>query len=146
MGKTQLAIAITMAMIEQDQACRFLPATAFEQLLQKAKTSFELPTLIQKLDRYGLLVIDDISYVRRGELETAVLFELIYHRYERKSLLLTSNQPFREWDEIFPCGSMNVAALDRLVHYCHIVGIKGESCLQKASAAMVASDQGNPPM
>ncbi|QNI69420.1 istB-like ATP binding family protein [Cyanobium sp. NS01] len=47
-------------------------------------------------------MIDDISYVRRSELETSVLFELICHRYERRSLLVTSNQPFREWDEIFP--------------------------------------------
>ena len=69
-GKTHLAIAITMAMIEQDQPCRFFPATALVQLLQKAKASFELPALIQKLDRYALLVIDDISYVRRSELET----------------------------------------------------------------------------
>ena len=62
------------------------------------------------------------------------LFELICHRYERRSLLVTSNQPFREWDEIFPSGSMTVAAVDRLVHHCHIVGIKGESYRQKALA------------
>ena len=81
----------------------------------------------------------------RTELETSVLFELICHRYERKSLLVTSNQPFREWDEIFPSGSMTVAAVDRLVHHCHIVGIKGESYRQKAAAARVSSDQSNPP-
>ena len=143
-GKTHLAIAITMAMIEQDQACRFFPATALVQLLQKAKASYELPAMIQKLDRYSLLVIDDISYVRRSELETSVLFELICHRYERRSLLVTSNQPFREWDEIFPSGSMTVAAVDRLVHHCHIVGIKGESYRQKAAAARVSSDTDEP--
>jgi hypothetical protein len=60
-------------MIEQDQACRFFPATALVQLLQKAKASFELPAVIQKLGRNSLLVIDDISYVRRSELETSVL-------------------------------------------------------------------------
>ncbi len=131
MGKTHLAIAITMAMIEQDQACRFFPATTLMQLLRKAKASYELPALIKKLDRFALLVIDDISKGRRCELETLALFELIYHRYRRKSLLVTSNQPFREWDEIFPSGSMTVAAVDRLVHHCHIVGINGESCRQK---------------
>jgi len=123
------------------------------QLLQKAKASFELPALIQKLDRYSLLVIDDISYVRRSELETSVLYsfgegfayELICHRYERRSLLVTSNQPFREWDEIFPSGSMTVAAVDRLVHHCHIVGIKGESYRQKQAAARVSSDAADPP-
>jgi DNA replication protein DnaC len=68
-GKTHLAIAITMDMIEQDHASLFFPATAVVQLLQKAKASFELQALIQKLDRYSLLAIDDISYVRRSELE-----------------------------------------------------------------------------
>lgn len=58
--------------------------------------------------------------MRRNELEASVLLELICHRYERKSPLVTSNQPFREWDEIFPSGSMTVAAVDRLVHHCHI--------------------------
>jgi DNA replication protein DnaC len=144
-GKTHLAIAITMAMTKQDQACRFFPANALVQLLQKAKASYELPALIQKLDRYALLVIDDTSYVRRSELETSVLFELIYHRYEGKSPLVTSNQPFREWDEIFPSGSMTVAAVDRLVHHGHIVGIMGESYRQKAVAARVSSDQSDPP-
>ncbi len=119
-----------MAMAAQDQACRFFPATTL---------------LLQKLDRYALLVIDDISYMRRSELETSVLFELICHRYERKSLLFTSNQPFREWDDISPSGSMSVAAVDRLVHHCHIIGFKGESYRQKAAAARVSRNPGDPP-
>jgi DNA replication protein DnaC len=94
--------------------------------------------MLQELDRYALLVIDDITYMRRNELETSVLFELICHRYERQSLLVTSNQPFREWDDIFPSGSMTVAAVDQLVHHCHIIGIKGESYRQKAAAAWVS--------
>jgi DNA replication protein DnaC len=57
--------------------------------------------MIHKLDRYVLLVIDETSYLRRSELETSALFELICHRYERRSLLVTSNQPFREWVTIF---------------------------------------------
>ncbi|MCX5937776.1 MAG: ATP-binding protein [Cyanobium sp. LacPavin_0920_WC12_MAG_62_9] len=128
---TNLAIAITMAMIEQDQACRFLPATALVQLLQKAKASYELAAMIQKLDRYSLLVIDDINYVRRSELETSVLFELICHHYKRRSLLVTSNQPFREWDEIFPSGSMTVAAVDRLVHHCQSWASRGRATGKK---------------
>ena len=144
-GKTHLAIAITMAMVQQDQPCRFFPATTLVQLLQKAKASYELPAMLQRLDRYALLVIDDISYVRRSELETSVLFELICYRYERKSLLVTSNQPFRDWDDIFPTGSMTVAAVDRLVHHCHIIGIKGESYRQKAAAARLLAETDDPP-
>jgi len=101
--------------------------------------------MLQKLDRYALLVIDDFSYVRRSELETSVLFELICHRYECKSPLVTSNQPFRDWDDIFPSCSMTVAAVDRLVHHCHFFGIKGESYRQKAAAARVSRNPGDPP-
>jgi DNA replication protein DnaC len=78
--------------------------------------------------------------VHRSEIETSVLLELICHRYERKSLLVTSNQPFRHWDDIFPHRSMTVAAVDRLVNHCHIVGIKGESYRQEAAAARVPKD------
>jgi DNA replication protein DnaC len=58
---------------------------------------------------------------------------------------VTYNQPFREWDEIFPSGSMTVAAVDRLVHHCHIVSIKGDSYRQKAAAARASGDAVDPP-
>jgi DNA replication protein DnaC len=131
-------------MAVQDQACRFFPATSLVQLLQKAKAAYDLPAVLLKLDLYALQVIDDISYVRRSELETSVLFELICHRYERKSLLVSGNQPFREWDDIVPSGSMTVAAVVRLVHHCHIIGIKGENYRQKAAAARVSRNPGDP--
>ena len=73
-------------------------------------------------------IFDDISYLRCNELETSVLLELTCHRYERKSLLVNSNQPFRECDEIFPSGSLKVAAVDRQMCHRHIGGIKGDSC------------------
>jgi DNA replication protein DnaC len=142
-GKTHLAGGITMALIAMAQPCRFFAATALVQLLQKAKAVYELPAMLQKLDRYGLLVIDDISYVRRSELESSVLFELICHRYERRSLLITSNQPFRDWDDIFPSSSMTVAAVDRLVHHCRIVEIGGESYRQRQAKARLAAMDGS---
>ncbi len=72
-------------------------------------------------DRYDLLVIDDIGYVRKDEAETSVLFELVMHRYERRSLLVTSNQPFSEWENVFSTSAMTVAAVDRLVDHSTIV-------------------------
>lgn len=126
-GKTHLAIAIVLAQIGLDQPCRFYPATALVQELQKARADYSLPQALERLDRYPLLLIDDIGYVRRDEQESSVLFELICHRYERRSLLITANQPFTAWDEIFPSSSMTVAAVDRLVHHCHIVEISGDS-------------------
>jgi DNA replication protein DnaC len=116
-----------LAQIGLDQPCRFYPATALVQELQKARADYNLPQALERLDRYPLLLIDDIGYVRRDEQESSVLFELICHRYERRSVLITANQPFTAWDEIFPSSSMTVAAVDRLVHHCHIVEISGDS-------------------
>ena len=133
-GKTHIAIGIALALIGLDQPCRFHAATGLVQELQKARSEYGLAAVLEKLDRYPLLLIDDVGYVRRDEQESSVLFELICHRYERRSLLITSNQPFTAWDEIFPNSSMTVAAVDRLVHHCHIVEISGDSHRRQQAA------------
>ncbi len=76
---------------------------------------------------YRVLVIDDIGYVKKPEAETSVLFELIAHRYESGSLIITANQPFSAWDQIFPDSMMTVAAIDRLIHHAHILELDGDS-------------------
>ena len=73
------------------------------------------------------IIIDDIGYVRKDEAETSVLFELVMHRYERRSLLVTSNQPFSEWENVFSTSAMTVAAVDRLVDHSTLIQINGES-------------------
>lgn len=143
-GKTHIAIGIALAQIGLDQPCRFYAATALVQELQKARSEYSLPAALEKLDRYPLLLIDDVGYVRRDEQESSVLFELICHRYERRSLLITANQPFTAWDEIFPSSSMTVAAVDRLVHHCHIVEINGDSH-RRAEAARRSPNRSQPP-
>ena len=80
-----------------------------------------------RLDKYHLLILDDLAYVRKDQAETSVLFELISARYERRSLLLTANQPFGEWDRVFPDPAMTVAAIDRLVHHAVIFEMNVES-------------------
>jgi DNA replication protein DnaC len=95
--------------------------------LQTAKQALRLSDALAKLDKYPLLVLDDIGYVKRTEMESSVLFELIAHRYESGSLLITSNHPFSEWDAIFPDNMMAVAAIDRLVHHAHIIELNGQS-------------------
>ena len=72
------------------------------QRLQAARRDLTLASVMDKLDKYDLLILDDLSYVRKDQAETSVLFELISARYERRSLLITANQPFGSWDEIFP--------------------------------------------
>ena len=76
-----------------------------------------LPQELAKLDRSDLLILDDLSYVRRDQAETSVLFELISERYERKSLAITANTPFSHWGEVFVEPAMTLAAVDRLVHH-----------------------------
>jgi DNA replication protein DnaC len=104
----------------------------------------ELQSLLSKLDRYDLLIIDDLGYVKKSDIETSVLFELIAHRYERKSIMLTANQPFSQWDQIFADSMMTVAAIDRLVHHATIFEMNAES-FRKQAAAKRNTDKQNTP-
>lgn len=126
-GKSHLASAIGHAMIAQGIRTSFTSTTALVQKLQAAKNEYKLPEALNKLSRFPLLILDDIGYVKKDEHETSVLFELIAHRYESESLIITANQPFSEWDAIFPDNMMAVAAIDRLIHHSVIINIKEQS-------------------
>jgi DNA replication protein DnaC len=135
LGKSHIAAAVGHALIEQGLRVRYYPASNLVQELQTAKQALSLTETLAKLDKYRLLIIDDIGYVKRSEAETSVLFELIAHRYESGSLLITSNHPFSAWDSIFPDNMMAVAAVDRLVHHADIIELTGESYRKRAQAA-----------
>ena len=124
--KSHLAAAIGHALIGQGLHMRYYAASALFQKLQTAKQALRLSDVLSKLDKYRLLVIDEIGYVRRSEAEISVLFELIAHRYEASSVLITSNQPFGAWDHASPDDMMAVAAIDRLIHHAHVVELSGE--------------------
>ena len=94
---------------------------------------------VEKLDKYRLLILDDLSYVQKSQAETSVLFELISARYERRSILITANQPFGAWDTIFPDPAMTVAAIDRLVHHAIILEMNTDSYRRKAAQARSAT-------
>lgn len=126
-GKSHLASAIAHRLIEQGIRCLSFQATALVQKLQQAKHEYRLPEVIAKLGRIPLLILDDIGYVKKDESESSVLFELISDRYETNSLIVTSNQAFGDWDQIFPDSVMAVAAIDRLVHHATIINIENES-------------------
>lgn len=126
-GKTHLAAALGRSVIELGKRVRFFSATTLVQQLQRAKLDLLLPQALSKLDRFDLLILDDLGYVKKTDAETSVLFELIAHRYERRSLLITANQPFSQWDEVFSDSMMTVAAVDRLVHHALIVEIQAQS-------------------
>ncbi|MCW8961739.1 MAG: IS21-like element helper ATPase IstB [Ignavibacteriaceae bacterium] len=126
-GKTHLAAAIAYRLIEHSIRAFFASTVALVQTLQRAKSEYKLPEALAKLDRFAVIILDDMSYVKKNEAETSVLFELIAHRYETRSLIITSNQSFKEWDQIFPDTTMTVAAVDRLVHHATIINVEEES-------------------
>lgn len=130
-GKSHLAAAIGEKLIENGFRVLFHRTTELVQKLQAAKKDLALPAALDKLDRYDCLILDDIGYVQKDEFETNVLFELICERYERKSILITCNQPFKEWDHIFLNKQMAIAAIDRLVHHATILEIEAESYRRK---------------
>lgn len=130
-GKTHLAVAICNGLIEQGVRVRYYQATVLVQELQRARDELQLEKHFARLDKYSVLVLDDIGYVRKSEAETHVLFELIAHRYESGSMIITANHPFSEWDQIFSDTMMTVAAIDRLVHHAIIVEIQAESFRKK---------------
>jgi DNA replication protein DnaC len=101
-GKSHLAAALGQTLIENGYRVLFTRTTDMVQRLQAARRDLTLASVMDKLDKYDLLILDDLSYVRKDQAETSVLFELISARYERRSLLITANQPFGSWDEIFP--------------------------------------------
>src|SRR5260370_15267821 len=93
--------ALGLVLVQNGRRVLFIRTTDLVQRLQVARRDLELEAAINKLDKYQLLILDDIAYVTKDQTETSVLFELIAARYERRSLLITANRPFGEWGKIF---------------------------------------------
>ncbi|MBO6720180.1 MAG: IS21-like element helper ATPase IstB [Rhizobiaceae bacterium] len=126
-GKSHLASAIGLALIENGYRVLFTRTTDLVQKLQQARRDLVLESALAKLDKFRLLILDDLAYVTKDQAETSVLFELISARYERRSMLITANQPFGAWEKIFPDPAMTLAAVDRLVHHATIFEMNVES-------------------
>jgi DNA replication protein DnaC len=132
-GKSHLAAAIGRALVENGWRVMFTRTSELVQRLQIARRELGLESAIAKLDKYHLLILDDITYVSKDQAETSVLFELIGSRYERRSLLITANQAFGEWGKVFPDQAMTLAAIDRLVHHATIFEMNVESYRRRAA-------------
>jgi len=126
-GKSHLAAALGYALVENGWRVLFARTTDLVQRLQVARRELALEAAIARLDKYHLLILDDLAYVTKDQAETSVLFELIGARYERRSLLITANQPFGQWGKIFPDQAMTLAVVDRLVHHATIFEMNVES-------------------
>jgi DNA replication protein DnaC len=143
-GKSHLAAAIGLGLIENGWRVLFARTTDLVQRLQVARRELALESAIAKLDKYHLLILDDLAYVTKDQAETSVLFELISARYERRSVLITANQPFGEWNRIFPDPAMTLAAVDRLVHHATILELNVES-YRRRTAVERRKGPGRPP-
>jgi DNA replication protein DnaC len=132
-GKSHLASALGFALVENGWRVLFARTTDLVQRLQIARRDLALEAAITRLDKYHLLILDDLAYVTKDQAETSVLFELIGARYERRSLLVTANQPFGEWGKIFPDQAMTLAVVDRLVHHATIFEMNVESYRRRAA-------------
>lgn len=138
-GKTHLAAGIGYELIQRGYRVLMARTSDLVQRLQMARQELALSQEIAKLDKFDLLILDDLSYVRKDQAETSALFELIAARYERRSIMITANQPFSGWDAIFPDKAMTIAAIDRLVHHATIFEMNVESYRRRAAYAAATS-------
>ena len=120
-GKTHLLCAIGQELIQQGHKVLFTPCSLLVQQLLIAKRDLNLPKTLKRLSGYDAIIIDDIGYVQQNREEMEVLFILLADRYERGSLMITSNLPFSKWECIFKDPMTAAAAIDRLVHHSIIL-------------------------
>lgn len=120
-GKTHLLCAIGQELIHQGRRVFFTPCNLLVQDLLIAKRELELASALKKLARYHAVIIDDIGYVQQSRAEMEVLFTFLADRYERGTVMLTSNLPFSKWEQIFKDPMTTAAAIDRLVHHSIIL-------------------------
>ena len=120
-GKTHALCAIGHRLVEAGHSVLFAPAYRLVQELLAAKRDLDLPRQLRKLDNFDFLLLDDLGYLPQGAEESEVLFTLIAERYERRSLGITSNLVFSEWERIFANPMATAAAIDRVVHHSVIL-------------------------
>lgn len=143
-GKTHLVCAIGQELIRRGRKVYFTPCSLLVQDLLRAKKDLQLARCLKKLARYDALIIDDIGYVQQDRSEMEVLFTLLADRYERSSVMITSNLPFSKWEQIFKDPMVTAAAIDRLVHHSVILELNIESYRMEAAKKKQGQKAGTP--
>jgi len=126
-GKTHLVCAIGHELVRRGRRVWFTPTFSLVQMLLAAKRDLRLEKELAALDVFDAVILDDIGYVQQSREEMEVLFTFLAQRYERRSVIITSNLLFREWDRIFKDPMTTAAAIDRLVHHAVIIEMSGPS-------------------
>jgi DNA replication protein DnaC len=132
-GKTHVVSAIGHELVQRGYPVLFVPAFKLVQRLLAAKRDLELEALLRRLDRYDAIAVDDLGYVQQSREEMEVLFTFLAERYERKSVLITSNLVFSQWDKIFQDPMTTACAIDRVVHHAVILELSGKSFRAEAA-------------
>ena len=132
-GKTHVCAAIGHELIQRGYRVLFQSAFRLVQRLLIAKRDFELERALKRLDHFDVVIIDDIGYVQQDRNEMEVLFTFLAERYERRSVMITSNLVFSEWDKIFKDPMTTAAAIDRVVHHSTILELSGDSYRAEAA-------------
>ena len=132
-GKTHLVAGLGHELVRHDRTVLFTPAFQLVQRLLAAKRELRLSQELRKLDRFEALILDDIGYVQQNREEMEVLFTLLAERYERRSVLITSNLVFSQWDQIFKDTMTTAAAVDRVVHHSVILELTIDSYRAQAA-------------
>ena len=141
-GKTHLSIALAREWCLHGRRVLFLTAAKLLEELKEAHKQNKLHAYLQRLDKFECLLIDDISYVPMQREDADLLFQLISERYEKRSMLITSNVPFANWSDIFKDEMTTAAAVDRLVHHSEILELNAKSYrAQKASKKIKKEEQ-----
>ena len=126
-GKTHLSVSLALRAL--GYGCRVLFTTVWEVIntLQQSRADFSYHKKVQQYLKPDLLVLDELGYRSMAENTVEDFFEIISQRYEKGSIIITSNRDFQNWDKIFIDKTLTGAILDRLIHHCHTIVIKGES-------------------
>ena len=143
-GKTHAACALGHALVQHGHAVLFTPTFQLVQELLAAKRDLALPRALRRLDAFDVIILDDLGYVQQSAEEVEVLFTLMAERYERRSMIITSNLVFGEWDQIFKNPMTTAAAIDRIVHHSVILEFDGPSIRAEEAKKRNRKDQPQP--
>ena len=143
-GKTHLAIALGIKAVHAGHPVLFDTATGWVTRLRTAHHEGRLPAELRRLNRYRLLILDEIGYIPFDADAANLFFQLISSRYEQGSILATSNMPFSRWGEIFGDDVVAAAMIDRLVHHAEVLTLTGDSYRTRNRRELIAKDPATP--